>query len=112
VDQQRRFRLQTQRASGDFSTVITASGELDLAEADGLRDELVHTLGEGMVILDMRQVTFCDSAGLRALLQAHHARPARFRIAAPSTAVVRVLRLAGADTVIPVFPDLESAREG
>jgi anti-sigma B factor antagonist len=47
--------------------VLAVSGELDLAKAQeftaGLRDQLA----EGAVVLDLRELSFMDSSGVRAL---------------------------------------------
>ena len=50
---------------------VQPRGELDLATTDVLRDhvqDLVST-GFGRVLLDLRQVTFLDSTGLRLVLE-------------------------------------------
>jgi len=55
-------------------------GELDLATAPALQQrvgELLATNGQhrSLVVLDLDELTFCDSSGLRALLQlADHSR--------------------------------------
>ena len=57
-------------------------------------------------------MTFCDSAGLHAILQAH--RDARthgavFRVAAPPGPLTRVMELSGALQLLAVFPDTQAA---
>ena len=50
---------------------VTVQGEIDMADADGLRDLLIGAAAElNDVEVDLRQVTFIDSAGCRALVQA------------------------------------------
>jgi anti-sigma B factor antagonist len=50
--------------------VVLARGELDLASAVQLRKvvEQAHR-GAGVVVLDLRDLVFCDSSGLRLLLK-------------------------------------------
>jgi anti-anti-sigma factor len=56
-------------ACGDVR-VIRAEGELDLANAPGLCATLSEHNGHRSVLLDMTQVGFCDSTGLKALIDA------------------------------------------
>jgi anti-sigma B factor antagonist len=93
-------------------TVVDAVGDLDLAFVDRLRKEILPAVERGTVVLDVSRVTFFDSSGLRALLEANHearVHGAVFRVAAPSPAVARVFELTGALTVLEVYPDVEAA---
>ena len=49
---------------------VVAAGELDLASADRLGEEVRNVLavGSAQIVLDLRQVDFIDSTGLRMLL--------------------------------------------
>jgi anti-anti-sigma factor len=49
---------------------IVAAGELDMATAP-LVEARVHAARAGHVVLDLRDVTFIDSGGLRAVIEAH-----------------------------------------
>jgi anti-sigma B factor antagonist len=53
-------------------TVVFLRGELDLASAGRLDDELrlVEQLGPDRIVLDCRELEFIDSAGLRVLVDA------------------------------------------
>lgn len=93
-------------------TLLTAAGELDLASAGELRLILLRSLRERTVVLEMRGLTFCDSAGLRTVIEAHrHAQKhgTALRIAAPSAALTRVFDLAGATGIISTYADVPSA---
>jgi anti-anti-sigma factor len=59
----------TRTQIGDES-VIALAGELDLASADRLAREVHGVLGAGaaQLVLDLRDVDFIDSTGLRVLL--------------------------------------------
>jgi anti-anti-sigma factor len=64
--------------------VIALSGELDLAGAAALEQELARLEGEspGAIVLDMRAVHFMDSSGLRVIAVAsQRAREAGRRLA-------------------------------
>jgi stage II sporulation protein AA (anti-sigma F factor antagonist) len=45
------------------------SGELDMASADALRDALAGWDGTGTLLLDVSELRFMDSSGLRVLLE-------------------------------------------
>ncbi|HWG23680.1 STAS domain-containing protein [Actinospica sp.] len=107
-------RLDIRVAHDDESatTVITTVGELDLASAEALREALLKRVELGVVVLDLRGLDFCDSAGLRTLVEADRAARARgfaLRLAALSPSVDRVLELSGARTVLSTFPDVAAA---
>jgi anti-sigma B factor antagonist len=93
-------------------TVLQVIGDIDLVSTDYLRTELLSAVEHGTVVLDLDGVAFCDSSGLRVLLEA--ARRAKtygaaFRLAAPTAPVERLLDLTRADQVLEVFPDVDSA---
>lgn len=103
-----RIDAEEARALSDFSVRVNAAGavvtvvlagELDLAEADGLWEQLSPLITRGCTMLvDCSAITFLDSAGLSTLLRlAHWARSvdARFRLTALSPSARRVLQLAG-----------------
>ena len=92
---------------------VVADGELDLATAPALDDQLreLHRAGFAHVVVDLRRLTFIDCAGLRALLDAHA------RAAADSTKLTllggppvrRLLALTGADRQLPLDTSAESS---
>jgi anti-sigma B factor antagonist len=53
--------------------LVCPAGEVDLATADTLESRIVDLLQNGCarVVVDLRAVTFIDSAGIHALLNAH-----------------------------------------
>lgn len=54
--------------------LVCPAGEVDLATADTLEREIVELVQNGFdrVVIDLRAITFIDSTGIRALLNAHH----------------------------------------
>jgi anti-anti-sigma factor len=92
--------------------VITMPAEIDAANADEIGRVLLAAVSPGtaILIIDMSGTTFCDSAGLKAIIAAH-ARAAKtdteLRLVAP--AVLRILTIVGVDQLIPIYPTLEAA---
>lgn len=100
---------------GSRATVIEVAGEIDLTSVARLREALKTAVARGTVVLDTANVIFCDSSGLRALIEAGQAARAhgtRFRLAACSAAVYRVIDLTGMLGFFETFPDVETALEG
>jgi len=54
----------------DYALVRVKTDRLDTNTAPGLKSELLvlHNKGEKNIVVDMRQCTYCDSSGLRAIL--------------------------------------------
>lgn len=106
------FEISSER-DGDLH-VVTVKGELDLAVAPRIEAALgPDAEGAGAVLVDLTELGFMDSAGLRALLMASE----RFRQAATpwavavgeDSAVRRMLSLSETEATLPVFPDRELA---
>ncbi|HLM05031.1 MAG TPA: STAS domain-containing protein [Blastococcus sp.] len=82
------------------AVVVTAVGEIDSTSAPELRTRLEELL-DGEVAeftVDLRQVSFLDSAGLCVLAGAHRRavqQGARMRLLASSRAVIRPLQITG-----------------
>lgn len=96
--------------------VVRTPPEVDLTIADELREVLLSALNRDplALIVDMTATTFCDSAGINALVRAAQraaAGGAAIRVAARATAVVRVFSLVGVDRVIEVYPSVSAAEE-
>ena len=65
-------RLQLDWAGPD-SVEVTVRGEIDLSNADDLERELASALTPARTVtIDLREVTYIDSSGVRLL---HHPRP-------------------------------------
>lgn len=86
--------------------VVTGRGEIDLAAADHLRSAIDAALDVDRartVVVDLRDVTFIDSTGVKELL-----RPTvegfSLALRAPSDPVRRVLELSGLAETITIEP--------
>lgn len=92
--------------------VIAATGELDLATAPLLCARLDRRRHRRLLV-DLTDVEFCDSTGLRALLGAAtevRANGGRFALACrPGGAVARLLEVVGAREWIVVHDDAATA---
>ena len=60
------LKITVRHAAG--TALVALEGELDLATAPEL-DETLEGLGDAPVIVDLRELDYCDSVGLRLLLQ-------------------------------------------
>jgi anti-sigma B factor antagonist len=94
--------------------VADLAGELDLASAPALREQLLGLLrpGSSGLVLDLSRVSFCDSSGLAVVVGT--GRRARLlggflRLAAVSPPVARMMQLTGLHRHLPVFPTVEAA---
>lgn len=96
---------------------LAPTGELDLATAPQLRQELVDASAAGstLVVLDLEQVAFLDSVALSVIIGGHRRlqhHGARLHLAAPQTIVKRVLGLTRVDSVIPTYETVAEAEAG
>jgi anti-sigma B factor antagonist len=95
--------------------VLAVRGELDLDTVGPLRTALAAAAREKAprVVLDMSQVTFCDSSTMNELLRADADLGAgRLWIAAPSPFVARLFGLVGLPMVLTVRDTVEEALAG
>ena len=96
------------------AAVITLPEEIDISNSEQVREELLSLLNRGpaVLIVDMAETTFCDSAGVNALVRAHKratANGAEIRLVVTSPGVQRVLDITGVDRLIPVYPSLTAS---
>ena len=96
-------------------TVITLSGHLDVTTTAQTTEAFNQHLRDGQtqLVVDLSQLTYISSAGLRVLLAA--AKEARrqngdLRLAAIQTEeVTKVMRMSGFSNILKNFPDLPAA---
>jgi anti-anti-sigma factor len=96
---------------------VALAGELDIVNAPGLEERLaaIEADGADTLILDLRDVEFIDSTGLRALIAANErARSAgrRLVVVSGAKAVDRLLSLTQLDQRLEIVddPDAVAAR--
>ncbi|HWH15267.1 MAG TPA: STAS domain-containing protein [Miltoncostaeaceae bacterium] len=104
--------LQVSRSTHARALVIRLVGELDLAGAPTLASAVTWAAEDSSdlpLVLDMAEVTFIDSTGVRTLLEASQAANRPIALLTPSTAVTRVLDLTRLRGRFLEVDDLESA---
>lgn len=80
--------------------VVAMRGEFDLVTAEVLESAVATLVGSRPIVLDMSEVTFIDSSGLKPLIRAH-ARGASIAVRSASPAVEAVFSLTGLGDVFP-----------
>jgi anti-anti-sigma factor len=89
------------RTAGNGDGVTLAlSGEIDIANSEAFTDEVrsVFEGADGQVVLDLRDCTFIDSSGIRALVvlaKGQQARGQTLKLSGITGEPLRVLRLSG-----------------
>lgn len=93
--------------SGDGRVTFTPRGELDLATAPELEDKVLTAVraAEQPVVLDLRQLTFMDSTGVRTIVAAHQISEetgCELRVVRPprESPVSRVIEISGIDEAL------------
>ena len=88
--------------------VIEVKGRVDSLTAQQFGDALTTSFGGGFrhVVLDLQQVDYMSSAGLRELVNAYkraNKNAGDLRLVQPSERVQEILEIAGLDTVFQIF---------
>jgi len=94
------------QVTSDGKATVRVRGELDIATADQayayLRDVVDNQ--NGLVTMNLAELTFCDAAGLGVLARvARHARRTgrSLRLTAARPALLRIMRITGMDEAFP-----------
>lgn len=101
----------------DNVTIMSVSGRVDSMTAKDLGAGLTDAIDSGhlKIVLDLSQVGFMSSAGLRELVLAYkkvsRMEGGDLRIAQPSLRVREVLEMAGLDTIFLIFESANDAVE-
>jgi anti-sigma B factor antagonist len=94
--------------------VVTLPAHIDSSNAGQIREQLLWIINRGAaeLIVDLTETLSCDYSGADALARAHHraeANGTELRLVVFADVVRRVLRLAGLDRPVAVYPDLDGA---
>jgi anti-sigma B factor antagonist len=94
--------------------LITLSGRVDSSTAPDLEETLEDRMNQGRhnLVLEMSDVNYLSSAGLRALVSALRTckkKSGDVRIANPSERVSEVMSLAGLDSLFSMYDDVTVA---
>ncbi len=95
-------------------TVLTATGEIDVAAAPGLREQLVALIegGSNELVVDLEGVDFIDSTGLGVLVGAvRRARSAEgdVRLVCTNSRLLKVFDVTGLDEVFTIVESVDDA---
>jgi anti-sigma B factor antagonist len=99
----------------DHAPVVVVSGEIDMATAPMLERELTAAMErhDGLVVLDLGEVTFFDSSGLRVAIVAHRDLNEQGRrlavVCDPEGHVRRTFMLAGLGNLLELHPSRAAA---
>ncbi|MCW2967212.1 MAG: hypothetical protein JWM71_984 [Solirubrobacteraceae bacterium] len=93
--------------SGDERVTFTPRGELDLATAPDMEEQVLSAVRDGgkSVVVDLRELTFMDSTGVRTIVAAHQVAEESgtdLRVVRPprESAVSRVIEISGIDDAL------------
>jgi anti-anti-sigma factor len=101
----------------DETVAVAVRGEIDLQTADDLRFRLLDLAQSGyrVLVVDFAGVSFCDAAGLGALVAAYNrvrAGGGEVRLSRVRPAQRRLLRVTGLHRVFALYDDLDGAIDG
>jgi anti-anti-sigma factor len=106
----------TLRITGRSPVVVAVmSGEIDLANADTGEERIVAGVPSeaDRLILDLSDVTYLDSAGIRLILGVNerlHLRRQQLRLVVPDTAPIqRLIEITRLGVQVPIFGSLSDA---
>jgi anti-sigma B factor antagonist len=106
------MQLRTE-ALADGITRAIPEGHWDIKGAAEIDLRLSAVTGSGRpIILDLALVSFLSSMGIRAIVmgaKACHLRGGKLVLLAPADNVQEVLTIAGIDTLVPIYHDIEAA---
>lgn len=79
---------------------LRLSGELDGSNANRVAERLRQFDADEHLVVDLRALTFLDSAGLAVLVEAKRARPDRLRLVGAKPPVMHVFERAGVSELL------------
>jgi anti-sigma B factor antagonist len=106
------MELRIEALAGGVTRAIP-DGHWDIKGAAEIDLRLSAITGTGRpIILDLAQVNFLSSMGIRSIVMGAKAcrlRGGRLVLLAPAANVEEVLTIAGIDTLVPIYHDIETA---
>jgi anti-sigma B factor antagonist len=97
----------------DHVTLLEVTGRIDSMNANQLGEALNQTIDSGklQIVLDLSNVDYMSSAGLREIVSALKKVRGNgdLRLAQPSPRVREVLEMAGLDTIFQIYPTQNAA---
>ncbi|MEU4827941.1 STAS domain-containing protein [Actinomadura citrea] len=96
--------------------LVEAEGELTILTADALREHVLADMramsGPALIVLDVGEVSFCDSSGLNAMItlwKAAHASGGELVLARPERRFRTIIERSGLDRHLIAHPTTEQA---
>jgi anti-anti-sigma factor len=107
-------QLSLTTSAHDCAVVVSVGGEVDLGTAGELSDYLVDAMRQAgpHLVLDLGDVSFMDSTGLKVLLATHkrvQLLGGHLALAAPGRSVRKVLAVTGLDQTFLVTDTVDEA---
>ena len=108
------MKMTVEKIDGEF-TMINLDGRMDLEGTRAIDQQFAYATSTQRLRLavDLSNVTFVASIGLRTLLMAARAQAGRggkMVLVGPNPMVRQILETAGVDSIVPIFNDRDSAR--
>lgn len=103
----RPIQFTIEQTANDGIHTLSITGELDIATTPKLEEEVNNAIAQGAntVLIDLENLSFIDSSGLRMFLHLSHQAAGdgwRLVIANPSEQVRTVLRVTGTESELPI----------
>jgi anti-sigma B factor antagonist len=97
--------------------VVALPVEIDVTNADAVREDLMSVLDQGaaMLVADLSKTSFCDSAGVSALVRTFRrasSGTSAMRLVVSTPAVQRVLSITGVDRLVDIYPSVAASLAG
>lgn len=98
----------------DGCVIVTLRGELDIASAPALREELAAVLESeaSRLVIDLSAIRYADTSGIAVLvgsLRRAGLLGGWLRLAAPTPAITQILAVTGLNQHFATFPTVETA---
>jgi anti-sigma B factor antagonist len=111
------MQLRTDVSENSGWTVVSVYGELDVATAPELREQLIQLVGEGRtrLVLDLDGIDFLDSTGLGTVVSALkrvRTHGGDLRLVCTQARITRLFEITGLDKAVPLLPTLDAAVAG
>lgn len=108
------MELRTEVSAVADWTVVSVYGELDVATAPSLREQLIEQVNDGAVrlVLDLEGLDFLDSTGLGTIIGAlKRARThgGELRLVCTQSRIRRLFEITGLDKAVPLHASLDEA---
>ena len=103
-------------AVGEDTWLVTVKGSLSFSTNQTFKEALDEVLGNSptRLLIDMTEVTFCNSQGFGDLLRAYTRlvqSEGRFGLVAPTSEIRKVLEITKLSSIIEIHPSVEAALE-